>query len=69
MTDRFDLETEIMGCWNITSELKSLAEAVCDKNLSNDSIANILIGLTELYNLKFDKTFGTFEQLVRGKQL
>ena len=64
MADRFELEQQILDCWHIVDELKTLSEAVCDNNLSTDQTANVLMGLEQLYQLKFDKLFQTFEELV-----
>jgi hypothetical protein len=33
--------------------------------MSHDQIANALIGMRELYELRFDKLFRQFEQMVR----
>lgn len=67
--NRFDLEQQILDCWNITNELKLLAEAVGNQSLSEDQTLNIIIGIHELYNLKFEQTFSTFEKLVASKKL
>lgn len=69
MTDRFDLEQQILECWNITSELDLLTEAILEKDISRDDIANILFGLSGLYELKFDKAFNTFEQLIKTRSI
>jgi hypothetical protein len=39
--------------------------------MSQDQIANALMGMQELYEIRFDKLFRTFEQLVNqhGKTL
>ena len=66
MTDKFELEQQILSCWNIVDELKVLREAVCDNNLSTDQTANVLMGLEQLYQLKFDQLFQTFEELVHN---
>ena len=68
---RFDLEEGIMKCWNITDDLQLLLEQYLDgdKPMSEDEMANILIGLIELYNIKFDKTFKIFESLIRDKKI
>ena len=60
--DQFDFEQQIMSCWNVTSDLKDLNEGVLEGNLSKDQIANSLIGIEQLYNIRFDKLFRMFEQ-------
>ena len=69
MPDRFDFEQEIMRCWNITDELELLNETILNKKLSTDDISNILMGLANLYNIKFDKMFTTFEHLIKEKKI
>lgn len=62
---QFDLEQQIMGCWNIVEDLNTLYSSVMeDGSLTKDKIANILLGLADLYQIKFDKTFSTFEELI-----
>ena len=60
--DQFDFEQQIMSCWNVTTDLKDLNEGVLEGNLSKDQIANSLIGIEQLYNIRFDKLFRMFEQ-------
>lgn len=67
--DRFSLESEILECWNVTSDLDILTEGVLEHDLSKDDIANILLGMKTLYNLKFDKMFNTFETLIRERKI
>ena len=63
--DRFDFEQQIMSCWNITTDLKDLNEGVIESDLSRDQISNALMGLEQLYQLRFDKLFRQFETLVQ----
>ncbi len=65
MTDRFDLEQQIMACWNVTSDIDTLCEGVLESDMTTDQIANILLGMKQLYELKFDKMFRTFEELIQ----
>ncbi len=69
MTDRFDLEQQIMACWNVTSDIDTLCEGVLESDMTTDQIANILLGMKQLYELKFDKMFGTFEELIQNRRL
>ena len=65
--DQFDYEQQIMSCWNITSDLKDLSEEILEGNLSKDQISNVLIGLDQLYNIRFEKLFRIFEQFNRER--
>lgn len=65
MTDRFDLEQQMLDCWRVTDDVKLLCENVCDDDLSTDDIANALIGIETLFNMKFQKMWETFETLIR----
>jgi hypothetical protein len=70
MKNRFDLEQEIMGCWNITSDINDVFEYVMNGDgkltpADRDRVANILLGMSQLYELKFNKLFNTFEQCVK----
>ena len=69
--DRLEFEQQIMSCWNVTSDIKDLSEEVLEGDLSKDQITNVLIGIEHLYNIRFEKLFRQFEQLIRehGKTL
>lgn len=59
---RFDFEQQIMTCWNVTEELDTLYKATLDTNITKEEIANILLGLHGLYEIKFNNLFAQFEQ-------
>jgi hypothetical protein len=63
--NRFDFEHQIMNCWNVTTDLKDLNEAVLDTDMTKDQIANALMGIEQMYEIRFNKLFRQFEQLVR----
>lgn len=67
MTKQFELEQQIMDCWNVVDDLNLLFGAVCDASpeLTTDEIANLLLGLSSLNALKFDKMFRTFEEFLK----
>jgi hypothetical protein len=69
--DRFKFETQIMSCWNVTTDMKDLSDEVLEGDLSKDQITNVLIGIEHLYTIRFQKLFRQFEQLIRehGKTL
>lgn len=66
--DRFDFEQQLMECWNVTSDIKTITEYILDAPLEpgrEDKIANMLIGIQALYDAKFDKLFRQYENLIR----
>jgi hypothetical protein len=74
MTDRFDLEQQIMNCWNIIEDIKLLNIYVLEGKpdggeMTTDEVSNYLLGLETIYGLKFDQTFNTFSTLVNNKQI
>ena len=64
--DRFDLEQEIMGAWHIIDDLRTLLDSW--DTLTEDKRLNILIGVADLYDMKFDTMFKTFERLIADQQ-
>ena len=68
-TNRFDLEQEILNCWRIVDDLKILNEAVLEQDADRDKISNILTGLADLYEMKFNKTFEIFEECIRQRKI
>jgi hypothetical protein len=64
--DRFDFEQQIMDCWKVTDEINTTAEGIIEHDLTADQISNILIGLKELYELKFNKLWDCFEGVHMG---
>lgn len=67
MTDRFDLEEKIMNCWRVTDDIDMVATMISNAHMKpqdQDKFMNVLIGMKELYNARFDALFSTFEILV-----
>lgn len=59
--DRFDLEQEILECWKVVNDIQMLAE----RNASTEQFAV----LAQYYELKFDRLWDTFENLVHERRL
>lgn len=69
MTDRFDLEQQILACWGVTSDIDDLFEEVMENSdFTKDQITNVLLGLNAIYEIKFNKLFRTFEQMIKERQ-
>jgi len=72
-SDRFDFEQQIQKCWLVTDDIYELAEGVLEHNLTTDQITNVLFGMKEMYELKFNKLWDMFEtvmmELVRENKM
>lgn len=62
MADRFDLESAITAAWQTENDLELFVEQYYDgsKIMSQDDVANVLIGLKELHGLRMNKLWDTF---------
>ena len=61
----FELEQEIMKAWHVIDDIQLLNENVMESNMSRDEIANALVGLESIYNMRFQKVFNMFEDLCK----
>jgi hypothetical protein len=61
MSDRFDFEQQIQKCWMVTDDIGEIAEGVLEHDLNGEQVTNALIGLQQLYELKFNKLWDMFE--------
>ena len=60
MTNRFDLEQNIMQCWNVCEDIQLYLDM--HEAMTEDQRLNYLVGLKQMYQLKFEKTWNTFEE-------
>jgi len=63
MSDRFDFEQQIQKCWMVTDDIYELAEAILEHGLTTDQTTNVLFGMKEMYELKFNKLWDLFEDV------
>jgi len=68
--DRFNLEAEIMSVWNTKDDLESITSRMMDDPdpMTEDDIANVLIGLSELHDIRCKKLFNVFETMVKERR-
>lgn len=66
--NRFDLEQEILKCWNVTDDIK-LVLNMMDREHTEDDLTNALIGIMTIYNQRFEILFETFETCLKNKEL
>jgi hypothetical protein len=67
--NRFDMEQQIMTCWNICEDLDTVMEGVLEGDMNQDRISNVLLGMKELYHLKFEKLWLQFEAMCRETEV
>jgi hypothetical protein len=65
--NRFDLEQEILECWNVTKDISNFYHA--QEWLDQDQQMNYLLGLEQMYEVKFEKLWKTFEECIRNKEV
>jgi len=68
----FDLEQEIMDCWRVTEDVDMTTRHFVDSPKWEgmdpklcDALMNKYFGIKELYELKFDKLWNTFEKVCK----
>lgn len=66
---RFELEQAIMACWNTGEDLKLLSSKVLEGDITDDDIANTLIGMERLHDMRCERVFEIFEELIRNGDL
>ena len=72
MKNNYDLEQEIMSCWNVVDDLELLYDNIvnntsCKFDMPADTehrLGSIVLGLKELYQMRFERTFSTFKQVM-----
>ena len=68
--DRFDLEDEIQNAWRTEEDLDTILYRIMDApgpSLTEDEIANLLIGLKELHRSRCLKLWSVFETMIEDK--
>ena len=66
--DRMNLEEEIQNVWQTKNDLDAITERIIDDPdgpMTEDQIANILIGLSELFETRCKKLWKVFETMVK----
>jgi hypothetical protein len=66
--DRFTLEEQILQCWCVVDDLDMVynTEALYE---DQDRMMNTLLGMQELYRMRFERLFDTFQNLVYEKKI
>lgn len=65
MSGRFEFEQQIMDCWGVCEDIGTLAKMEDIRELSQDELANALLGLKTVYQMKFEILFDMFERMIK----
>jgi len=60
MTDRFELEQQILDCWKVTDDIKLLS--------NKDATVADFAALAAVYEFKFNQLWDTFETMCAERQ-
>lgn len=63
MSDRFDLEQQILECWKVTDDIRTVMEHGSIEDRDQD-----LSALARLTDIRFEKLWYIFEQMCASKQ-
>lgn len=69
MSDRFDFEQKIMECWNIIKDIRDLNDQYMNSKMTEDNVANYLLGLETIYEVKFTQLFDMFEKMIHERKI
>ena len=63
----FDLEQQIMDCWKVTDDIELITNHLVEDSDIDSHAADIIINkysaVKELYDIKFDQMWKTFEKV------
>jgi hypothetical protein len=69
--DRFDLEQAIMNAWATSEDLDLVYHNTDNLNLTSkdaDTIQNQMLGLKYLFELRMEKVWSIFEDMIKDEQ-
>ena len=70
MSKLYELEEKIMDCWSVCNDLAVVFKQVGDgeRPPTEDEMMNVLIGMQQLYQWKFEQLFNKFEQVQKAQR-
>lgn len=70
-TRRFDLENYILAMWSTKEDIDLLAKQYMDgvKPFTEDEMANALIGISTIHDMRSQRVFDLFEDMIKNKEI
>jgi hypothetical protein len=62
---RFDLEDAISACWYTKDDIQLVYEEALEGESTKEHIANALLGLAQIHEMRMAKVQRIFEELIR----
>ncbi len=61
MADRFQLEMDITNFHSVADDIDLVIEAILERDMDSDDVANALLGIATMARLRVDKAFDSFK--------
>lgn len=68
-SSRFELEQALTACWGTKEDLEMVYEEALEGDSSKEDLANALLGLARLHDMRSAKAFRIFEELVKSGKI
>lgn len=62
----FDLEQGILRCWHVCDDIEDMIAVIRKNYTSQEDIITMLEGFRTVYHMRFERTFGIYEDVCRG---
>lgn len=62
---RFELEHAVIACGNVNDDIELLLEAMLDESMDKERVANALLGMRELHEMRCKRAFDIFSAMIR----
>jgi hypothetical protein len=66
LNTNFELEQDILKCWNITSDVRELLTDWQEGRMRDEDVMQALDAYVKVYENRFERTFRRFEQQCRN---
>lgn len=69
--NRFELEDSMSNLHQIGEDIETIIYAIGDSPIKHteDQLLNMLIGMKQLHNTRYQKMWDTFERLIKEKEI
>jgi hypothetical protein len=62
----FDLEQAILRCWHVCDDIEDMIAVIRQNDTLQEDIIQMLEGFRTVYHMRFERTFGIYEDVCHG---